>query len=113
MLQSERRRFHRVHLQHPIRAFAGPVAAQLIDASIGGVCVLHESPLPAVGTTCRVMFQSEFGPISIDCEVVYTEHSQRYHTGLRVLAADRQSQERLREMVAIFSTRARRNNGDH
>ena len=110
MLQTERRRFHRVMLKQPIRAFAGAIPVQLVDASIAGVRVLHQAPLPAGGATCRIMFQSEFGPISVDCEIVHTvEHPVGYQTGLRVLAADRQSQERLREMVAVLSTRRNRN----
>jgi len=113
MLQTERRRFHRVMLQQPIRAFAGAVPVQLVDASIAGVRVLHQNPLPAAGATCRIMFQSEFGPISVDCEVVHTvTHHVGYQTGLRVLAADRQSQERLREMITVLSTN-KRNRNEH
>ncbi len=120
MLQTERRRFHRVMLQQPIRAFAGAVAVQLVDASIAGLRLLHQNPLPATGMTCRIMFQSEFGPISVDCEVVHTVERPAasfgeppiYQSGLRVLAADRQSQERLREMVAVLST-TRRNRNEH
>ena len=106
MLQSERRRFHRVNFQHPIRAFAGAVAVQVVDASVAGLSVVSDSPLPANEGTCRVLFQSEFGPVQVDCEVVYAvQRSGVHHTGLRVLAADRQSQERLREMIAVFSAR--------
>jgi len=107
MLQHERRRFRRVNLRHPIRAFAGAVQVQLVDASIAGLRVLHQTPLPATGGTCRIMFQSEFGPINVDCEVVFTgpHSSGGQQTGLRVLAADRQSQERLREMLAAMATR--------
>lgn len=114
MLQHERRRFHRVYLRQPIRAFAGAVPVQLIDASIAGVRVLHQNPLPAAGGTCRVMFQSEFGPISVDCEVVYTASIPGgQQTGLRVLAADRQSQERLREMVTMLSARKKKFDSEH
>ena len=106
MLQHERRRFRRVNLRHPIRAFCGAVQVQLVDASIAGLRVLHQAPLPA-GGTCRIMFQSEFGPINVDCEVVFTSphESGVQQSGLRVLAADRQSQERLREMLAVMATR--------
>lgn len=115
MLQSERRRFHRFSLEQPIRAFAGAIPVQLIDASIAGIRVTHQSVLPAVGSTCRVMFPTEFGPVSVDCEVVYTSlPPPPYQSGLRVLSADRQSQERLREMVTVLSTQSkRRNNGNH
>ncbi|HYS54698.1 MAG TPA: PilZ domain-containing protein [Thermoanaerobaculia bacterium] len=120
MLQSERRRFHRVILVQPIRAFAGATPVQVVDASIAGLRVLHQNNLPQTGATCRVMFQSEFGPISVDCEVVHTverrtkdfDESPTLQSGLRVLAADRQSQERLREMIAVLST-SRRNHNEH
>jgi hypothetical protein len=114
MLQSERRRFRRVILVQPIRAFAGATPVQVVDASIAGLRILHQTQLPQTGTTCRVMFQSEFGPISIDCEVVHTvvRGSSELQTGLRVLAADRQSQERLREMIAVLST-SRRDRNEH
>lgn len=116
MLQHERRRFHRVELRQPIRAFAGAVPVQLVDASIAGLRVIHQTALPAVGGTCRLMFQSEYGPITVDCEVVHTIERAGFgdpatlQTGLRVLAADRQSQERLREMIASFSSRKRTQN---
>ena len=107
MLQHERRRFRRVNLRNPIRAFCGAVQVQLVDASIAGLRVLHQTPLPSSGGTCRIMFQSEFGPINVDCEVVFTSGhpSGNQQSGLRVLAADRQSQERLREMLAVLATK--------
>ena len=86
---------------------------QVVDASIAGLRVLHASQLPQAGMTCRIMFQSEFGPISVDCEIVHTVGDPSgYQTGLRVLAADRQSQERLREMIAVLSAN-RRNRNEH
>jgi hypothetical protein len=117
---TERRRFHRVMLPQPVRAFAGAVSVQVVDASIAGLRVWHHNPLPSPRSTCRIMFQSEFGPISVDCEVVHTVErpsasfgdQTTYQTGLRVLAADRQSQERLREMVAVFS-KFKRNHNHH
>jgi hypothetical protein len=114
MLQHERRRFRRVNLRQPIRAFCGSVQVQLIDASIAGVRVLHQSPLPSTGGTCRIMFQSDFGPINVDCEVVFTAPHPNggQQSGLRVLAADRQSQERLREMLAVLATR-RKSDSEH
>jgi hypothetical protein len=120
MLQTERRRFNRVLLRAPIRAFAGATPVHVVDASIAGLRILHQNPLPSTGLTCRIMFQSEFGPISVDCEVVHTVERfatgfgdpSTYQTGLRVLAADRQSQERLREMVAVLSS-SKRNRNEH
>ena len=59
------------------------------------------------------MFHWDIGPITVDCEVVHTMVQRRpatagekntLTTGLRVLAADRQSEQRLREMVHIFSS---------
>lgn len=95
-------------LVQPIRAFAGATPVQVVDASIAGLRVTHQNQLPQAGTTCRIMFQSEYGPISVDCEVVHTtDDSAGYRTGLRVLASDRQSQERLREMIAVLSANKR------
>src|SRR2546422_11328295 len=62
------------------------------------------------------MFHWDIGPITVDCEVVHTMVHRRasaagekntFHTGLRVLAADRQSEQRLRELVHVFSSKAR------
>src|ERR1700739_163146 len=104
MLEHERRRIHRVTLRQPIRAFAGAVAVQLVDASIAGVRVIHSNPLPAAGSAGRGMCQSDVGRVSVYCEVVSTgPHPGGQQTGLRVLAADRQSQERLRKMVTMLS----------
>src|SRR5438132_11274033 len=103
MLASERRQFQRVTLPQPIRAFVGPVPVYVVDASISGLRVLHQSALSNVGTLCRLMFHWDIGPISADCEVVHTMVQPRpataggkntVTTGVRVLAADRQSQQR-------------------
>ena len=114
MLASERRQFQRVTLPQPIRAFVGPVPVYVVDASISGLRVLHQAALPNVGTLCRLMFHWDIGPITVDCEVVHTMVQRRASvagekntltTGLRVLAADRQSEQRLREMVHVFSSK--------
>jgi hypothetical protein len=110
MLQSERRQFPRAFLPLPIRAFVGAVPVQVADVSVSGLRVKHQSSLPAPRSACRIMFQSEFGPVTVDCEVVYTAgHENAFHTGLRVLAADRQSEQRLRQMINdLFASQTRR-----
>ena len=116
MLASERRQSQRVTLPQPIRAFVGPIPVYVVDASVSGLRVVHQAALPNVGTLCRLMFHWDIGPITVDCEVVHTMVHRRataagekntFHTGLRVLAADRQSEQRLRELVHVFASKTK------
>ena len=106
MTDKDRRRFQRIRPQAPIRGSVGRASVYVLDASIGGVGVLHENALPSPGDICRVEILSDMGPITLDCEVVRTvQHSggpsvgkQLCQSGLRVVAADHQSAQRLRTM---------------
>lgn len=90
-----------------MRGAVGAARVYVLDGSIGGVGVLHESNLPAPGDICRVEISSDVGPITLDCEVVRTvQHGTPkngfgktlFQSGLRVVAADHQSAQRLRTM---------------
>ena len=79
----------------------------VLDGSIGGVAVLHENALPTPGDICRIEIQTDIGAITLDCEVVRTvRHTSGEvpmpkplsESGLRVVAADHQSAQRLRSM---------------
>ena len=107
MTTKDRRRFQRLRPPHPIRGAVGRARVYVLDGSIGGVAVLHENTLPAPGDICRVEILSDVGPITLDCEVVRTaQHSSGqngvsrplFQSGLRVIAADHQSAQRLRSM---------------
>ena len=119
MYDKDRRRFQRIRPSQPMRATVGTLQVYVLDASIGGVGVLHETRLPPPGDICRVELNSEVGPITLDCEVVRTvPHvppegvfvKPVFQSGLRVVAADHQSAERLR---AVFGSLAVKNTTRH
>ncbi len=101
MNQAERRRYRRVTLRQPIRGAIGDARVYLVDGSLGGIRIVHQSPLPAPGAYCRVEVMSDLGAVKLDCEVVRTisEHAL-YQTGLAIIASDHQSHERLRTIFA-------------
>jgi hypothetical protein len=109
----DRRRFHRIRPAQPLAASVGIARVYVLDGSIGGVAVLHENVLPALGETCRVEIHSEIGPMKLDCEVVRTSQQPVHNglskpvfqSGLRVVAADHQSAQRLRTMFGASAAR--------
>ncbi len=102
--QRDRRRHTRVPCR--MRGAVGSTGVMVIDLSMGGIGVVHESALPPPGGICRLEVPSEVGPISLDCAIVRTVKRNAtdaarvvFHTGLQVLAADRQSQARLQTIA--------------
>lgn len=100
----ERRRHVRVMCR--MRGAVGATGVMIIDLSPGGAGVLHEAALPPPGGICRLEVPSDVGPIQLDCAIVRTVKQsavdaarQLFHSGLQVLAADRQSQARLRTIA--------------
>ncbi|HYI09028.1 MAG TPA: PilZ domain-containing protein [Thermoanaerobaculia bacterium] len=100
----ERRRYCRVPCR--MRGAVGATGVMIIDLSMGGIGVVHEAALPAPGGVCRLEVPSEIGPIRLDCAIVRTVKRNAadaaralFHTGLQVLATDRQSEERLRSIA--------------
>ena len=107
MFTRDRRRHPRKKLQEPLRGAVGDARVYVVDASVGGVRVAHQAPLPEPGGFCRVELPSEMGPITLDCEVMRTAPQASpsrdpakavYYSGLQVIAADLQSAERLRSI---------------
>ena len=97
MTDQDRRRHERVKLPQPIRAAIGPTRVYVLDASVGGMCIAHQAAIPHPGEFCRIEVPSDLGMIRLDCEVVRTVPERTvYHSGLQIIAADRQSAERLR-----------------
>lgn len=104
MLVTERRRFDRFSMPHPIRTTVGAAPAYVIDASISGIGLLQHATAPPVGSTCKVTFHSEFGPITLQCEVARTvENEGTFQTGMRIVAADDESDARLRMLVMALA----------
>ena len=99
MVEQDRRRYHRTALAEPLRAAVGSIRVYVLDASVGGMRVAHQAALPNPGEFCRIEVPSKLGPIRLDCEVVRTVPDRSvYHSGLEIIAADRQSAERLRSI---------------
>ena len=78
----------------------------VLDASRGGLRVAHQAQLPPPGSICRLDMKSDVGPIQVDCAIVHTviQHANSaartlFYSGLKIVASDRQSQERIREIV--------------
>lgn len=66
----------------------------------------HRSQLPPPGSICRVDMKSDVGPIQVDCAIVHTviQHATTaaknlFYSGLQIVASDRQSTERINEIV--------------
>lgn len=119
MEAKDRRNFERIRPTQPIRASIGTARIYVLDGSAGGVGVLHENTLPEPGDICRIEITSEFGPITLDCEVVRTvPHTSGrtrvprplFESGLRVIAADHQSVQRLRSTFSDSATKPHHDN---
>src|SRR5512140_379347 len=94
----ERRRHQRVVLTKPVLATVDSMPVFILDASTGGLRVVHRSQLPKSGAICRLSVPSESGAISVDCAVVHTtmQHAsaaaeQLFSTGLKIVSTDDQA----------------------
>ncbi len=109
-LVEERRRYDRYPLPQPVRTTVGASPAYVVDASITGLGVLqHSSITPPVGESCKLMFHSDFGAITLECEIVRAssgENDGTFQTGLRIVAADTTSESRLRMLVMALAVPA-------
>jgi len=114
MLMNERRRFDRYPVPQPIRTSVGASPAYVVDASIAGIGLMQHATAPSVGSVCRVMFHSDFGPITLDCEVARSGVKDgTIQTGLRIVAADEQSDARLRMLVMALAVPSARKPTTH
>ena len=114
MLMTERRRFDRYPVPQPIRTSLGASPAYVVDASIAGIGVLQHAAAPTVGSICRLVFHSDFGPITLDCEVARSAVKDgTIQTGLRIVAADEQSDARLRMLVMALAVPSARRPNTH
>ena len=110
--QSERRQHQRFSLPQPLRTSIAGTPGHVIDASIGGVGVVHyERALPC-GAACRIHFYSKIGPITMDCEVARTGPNQNlsptnedgaWRTGLKIVSIDSASAARLRRLTMTLA----------
>ena len=87
----------------------------IMDVSLNGARIAHQGTLPPPGRECLLAFEWDGKPIELRCEVTRnlldrlakspTEKSV-YHAGLRIVDADQQSRDRLRQMIATLVARA-------
>jgi len=99
MVENDRRRHQRTTLAQPIRAAIGTIRVYVLDASVSGIRVAHQAALPHPGEFCRIEVPSQLGPICLDCEVIRTIADRNlFQSALEIIAADRQSAERLRNI---------------
>ena len=114
MLMTERRRFDRYPVPQPIRTTVGTNPAYVVDASIAGIGLMQHAAAPAIGSSCRVMFHSDFGPITLECEVARSAAKDgTSQTGLRIVAADQESDARLRMLVMTLAVPSTRTTNTH
>jgi hypothetical protein len=109
-MQQERRQHNRVQLRTPVRGSVGPSEVFFTEGSVGGVGLEHVRPLPVPGDFCRLDLSSDWGPIRADCLVVHVSEvappgasPALYHSGVRILVMDRQSEQRLATLIESMS----------
>lgn len=111
---TDRRRYSRIKLDHPLNARFGDTRAKVIELSIVGFRIAHEGRLQA-GEQRRLVVDWEGAPIDIGCSLVRTTlwrlakamgEQSIYHSGLRIIEASRESFDRLRELIAERILRA-------
>jgi hypothetical protein len=106
MPANDRRRHARIFFKSPLRGAVSGARVFVLDLSPIGLGVAHETPLPPPGGVIRVELPSDLGLIKLDCTIVRTVKKNAgdaaravFHSGLEVLAADRQSEARLRTIT--------------
>jgi hypothetical protein len=102
-------------MSRPLAGRVGAARVFLVDVSVEGIRVAHQSALPAVGQTCRIAFEWEGRLIELECEVIHNslfklaksaEEKSTYHAGLRIANAVGDSSAGLRKLVADVVARA-------
>ena len=102
-------------MSRPLTGNAGAARVFLIDVSVEGIRIAHQSALPAVGQNCRVAFEWEGQLIELDCQVIHNslfklaksaDEKSTYHAGLRIANAIGDSIGGLRKLVADVVARA-------
>jgi hypothetical protein len=105
----------RARLTRPIGGRVGAARIFLVDVSVEGLRIAHQSGVPAVGQMCRVSFEWQAQLIELDCEVIHNSlfklakgegEKSTYHAGLRISSAVGDSAAALKKLVADVVARA-------
>lgn len=115
MLFAERRRVQRVKLLDPLRGTIGNTRVFVIDVSLRGVRVAHQTEIGGSGERVTLQTQWDGKPISLECRIVRTQVHRAadtatgktlYHSGLTVTKADELALSALRELIHEHIVRA-------
>jgi hypothetical protein len=113
-MASERRKYGRIHLDSPLPARFGERSVRILEVSIVGFLVAHETRV-APEDTHRLVIEWDGRRIELDCAVVRSTIQRLaktagertlYHSGLRIVRSTRESFDTLREMIAERVMRA-------
>lgn len=111
---SDRRRYSRIKLDHPLSARFGDTRTKVVELSLIGFRIAHEGRMP-VGEQRRLVVDWQGSPIDIGCALVRSTlwrlaramgEQSIYHSGLRIVEQSRESFDRLRELIAERILRA-------
>lgn len=110
----DRRTYGRVHLDPALRGSVDAVPAFVIETSITGALIAHEARFPA-RKTHQLWFDWNEHTIRFEVEVVRTTvirlarkpgEKSLYHTALRFLEAEPDSEKLLKDLIAEYVVRA-------
>jgi hypothetical protein len=108
----ERRKVERVRLGKALPAKVNGARGYVIEASIEGLLVAHQSALLSPGNTCEIAAEWDGQPMNFTCEVEWTEQrgigdrGAVFHSGMLLTHADPPSCNALRECVEWHVMRA-------
>jgi hypothetical protein len=115
MLFAERRRVQRVKLLEPLRGKVGNTPVFVIDVSVRGVRVAHQSEIGGAGERVTLQTQWDGKPFMLECRITRTQIHRAadsatgktlYHSGLSVTRADELALATLRELIHDHIVRA-------
>jgi hypothetical protein len=108
------RRVQRIHLAQPVIARLGATPVVLVDISILGARIEHQTPLTA-GAQSRLTFRWDDTEVSTDCRIVRSRLERFsvgadgltvYHSGLEFERVSEETKQNLKRMIEGFITRA-------
>ena len=111
----ERRKVSRAKLTRPVAGRVGAARVFLVDVSVEGIRIAHQSALPPVGQPCRVSFDWHGQLIDLECQVIHNTlfklakgegEKSTYHAGLKITNAIGDSAVALKKLVADVVARA-------
>ena len=111
---SERRRFGRIRLDHPLNASFGETRVKVLEVSVAGFLLAHEGRIPPHDTR-RLVVDWQGTTIDVGCSVVRSSlwrlskrmgEQSIYHSGVRIRETSQDAFARLRELIAERIVRA-------